>query len=320
MQRNYSLESCPPASSNSASAFQSSGQDSAPERSRRHHVGLAIDAHHHFWKLARGDYRWLTPNLAPLHRDFLPQHLKPLLRSAGVRKTVLVQAADSVAETRYLLSLAAEENFIAGVVGWVDMEDDAAPRILEELADTSHFVGVRPMIQDLADTHWMLNPRLQPVFVALQRLGLTFDALVKPVHLSHLLTLLRRHPDLPVVIDHAAKPDIANADNDHWQAQMRKVAAFENCYCKLSGLLTEAGANPQPAQIRPYVDFLLECFGARKLMWGSDWPVLNLAGCYQGWRRMCEDFTAQLSKAEQEQIFSGTAARFYGLGASGEPL
>ena len=280
-------------------------------------MSQAIDAHQHFWKLDRGDYRWLTPNLAPLHRDFLPQHLRPLLQSAGVQKTVLVQAADSLAETRYLLSLAEQEDFIAAVVGWVDMEDASAATVLAELAENPYFVGVRPMIQDIAETAWMLSPRLQPAFAALQQLGLTFDALVKPVHLDNLLVLLRRHPGLAVVIDHAAKPDITNGGNGRWRAQMRELAALDNCCCKLSGLLTEAGENPQPAQIQPYADFLLECFGARKLMWGSDWPVLNLAGCYQGWRTMCEGFIAQLSPADQERVFGGTAASFYGLDGSG---
>lgn len=280
-------------------------------------MSQAIDAHQHFWKLERGDYRWLTPDLTPLHRDFLPQHLRPLLRRAGVRKTVLVQAADSLAETRYLLSLADQEDFIAAVVGWVDMEDAAIPTLLAELAENTCFVGVRPMLQDIAEIDWMLSPRLQPAFAALQRLGLTFDALVKPVHLDNLLVLLRRHPGLAVVIDHAAKPDIANGGNGSWRARMRELAAFDNCYCKLSGLLTEAGDNAQPAQIQPYVEFLLECFGARKLMWGSDWPVLNLAGSYQGWRRMCEGFVARLSAADRERVFGGTAAAFYGLDGSG---
>ena len=280
-------------------------------------MSQAIDAHQHFWKLERGDYRWLTPDLRPLHRDFLPQHLRPLLRRAGVWKTVLVQAADSLAETRYLLSLADQEDFIAAVVGWVDMEDAAVPTLLAELAENSYFVGVRPMIQDIAEIDWMLSPRLQPAFAALQRLGLTFDALVKPVHLDNLLVLLRRHPGLAAVIDHAAKPDIANGGNGSWRVWMRELAALDNCYCKLSGLLTEAGDNAQPAQIQPYAEFLLECFGARKLMWGSDWPVLNLAGSYQGWRRMCEGFIARLSAADRERVFGGTAAAFYGLDGSG---
>lgn len=280
-------------------------------------MSQAIDAHQHFWKLDRGDYRWLTPDLKPLHRDFLPHHLKPLLRRAGVHKTVLVQAADTLDETRYLLSLAEREDFVAAVVGWVDMEDGNAPKVLAELAKNPHFVGIRPMIQDIAETAWMLRPRLQPAFTAMRRLGLTFDALVRPVHLGSLLTLLRRHPDLRTVIDHAAKPDIANGGNGRWRAQMRELAALDNCHCKLSGLLTEAGDNPQPAQILPYVEFLLECFGAEKLMWGSDWPVLNLADGYLGWRTQSEGFVAGLPAADQERIFGGTAAAFYGLNGNG---
>ena len=280
-------------------------------------MSQAIDAHQHFWQLDRGDYRWLTPDLKPLHRDFLPQHLKPLLRRAGVQKTVLVQAADTLEETRYLLSLAEREDFIAAVVGWVDLEDGNAPKALAELAENPHFVGVRPMIQDIAETDWMLRPRLAPSFAAVRELGLRFDALVRPVHLDSLLTLLRRHPDLPTVIDHAAKPDIANGGNGRWRAQMRELASLEHCHCKLSGLLTEAGDNPRPAQIRPYAEFLLECFGAEKLMWGSDWPVLNLAGDNLGWRTQSEAFVAELPVVDQVRIFGGTAAAFYGLNGDG---
>ena len=280
-------------------------------------MNQAIDAHQHFWKLDRGDYRWLTPALKPLHRDFLPQHLRPLLHRAGVKKTVLVQAADTLEETRYLLSLAEQEDFVAAVVGWVDMADDNAPEVLAELAKNPHFVGVRPMIQDIAETDWMLCPRLQPAFLAMRRLGLAFDALVKPIHLDNLLTLLRRHPDLPTVIDHAAKPDIANGGNARWRAQMRELAALDHCHCKLSGLLTEAGDDPQPARLRLYVEFLLDCFGAEKLMWGSDWPVLNLAGDYLGWCAQSKGFVADLPAADQTRIFGGTAAAFYGLSAEG---
>lgn len=276
-------------------------------------MSQAIDAHQHFWKLDRGDYRWLTPDIEPLYRDFLPQHLRPLLRRAGIGKTVLVQAADTLAETRYLLSLAEQVDFVAAVVGWIDMEDANAPETLAELAENPNLVGIRPMIQDIPDADWMLRPRLQPAFDAVCRLGLTFDALVKPVHLDSLLTLLRRHPDLPTVIDHAAKPDIANGGNDRWRAQMRELAALDHCHCKLSGLVTEAGDDPQRAPIQRYMAFLLECFGAEKLMWGSDWPVLNLADDYLGWRAQSERFADQLPAADRARIFGGTATAFYGL-------
>ena len=272
-----------------------------------------IDCHQHFWKLERRDYTWLTPELQPLYKDFLPQHLGPLLQSAGVEKTVVVQAADTLAETQYLLSLAEQEDFIAAVVGWVDMEQSDAPECLAQLSENPWFTGIRPMIQDIADPGWMLKPELQPAFEALLQYGLTFDALVKPAHLENLLMLLDRYPSLPVVINHGAKPNIAEGNNGEWISHMRTLAKLDNCYCKLSGLLTEAGDNPLAQQVQPYTDFLLEQFGVNKLMWGSDWPVLNLAGYYPDWLAMSKDFIAHLPDVEQQRIMGGTAAKFYGL-------
>lgn len=273
-----------------------------------------IDSHQHFWRLDRGDYHWLTPKLAQLNRDFLPSDLQPLLDASGVGKTVLVQATDTLAETRYLLSLAEEAEFVAAVVGWVDMRHDGAIDALEELADNPRFVGIRPMLQDLPEDDWILDPSIQPVLEALQRRHLTFDALVKPRHLRRLLTLLDRHPELPVVIDHGAKPDIAYGCDSDWQADIAALASLDNCYCKLSGLVTEAGADPEAGRIRPYAQHLLDHFGAEKVMWGSDWPVLNLAGSYLDWLAMSRGFITHLTVDEQRRVMGGTAADFYGLG------
>ncbi|WP_308366313.1 MULTISPECIES: amidohydrolase family protein [unclassified Microbulbifer] len=274
---------------------------------------LRIDAHQHFWQLSRGDYDWLGPELEVLYRDYLPAHLQPLLVDAGVSKTVLVQAAESVEETEFMLRLADGTDFIAGVVGWIDMESENAVDTLDRLARHSAFKGIRPMIQDIADTRWMLKPELESVFTALIERGLTFDALVTPRHLQSLLILLRRYPDLKVVIDHGAKPEIATGRTTEWAEDIARIASETSACCKLSGLMTEAGDNPGFEILMPYMDHLLACFGAHRLMWGSDWPVLELAGNYPQWLTCAEQFVAPLSETQQQAIWAGNAERFYHL-------
>lgn len=275
---------------------------------------MRIDSHQHFWSLQRGDYHWLTPALDTLYRDFLPPDLQPMLQAAGVQRTILVQAAASVAETEYLLSLAGKHAFIAGVVGWVDMDDPTtALDDLRRLRENDSLLGVRPMIQDIADPDWMLRDYLTPVFEQLIASNLRFDALVLPAHLKNLRRLLDRHPRLACVIDHAAKPAIASASWQPWADDMAALAAGTNCYCKLSGLLTEAGARTDDDALRPYVEHLLACFGAQRLMWGSDWPVLTLASRYGDWVQQSERLLQHLRVVEQEAIFGTTAKLFYGL-------
>jgi L-fuconolactonase len=275
---------------------------------------MRIDSHQHFWSLQRGDYDWLTPDMETLYRDFLPPDLQPMLKAAGVQRTILVQAATTVAETEYLLSLAGQHPFIAGVVGWVDMDDpETALDDLHRLQNNPYFLGVRPMIQDIADPDWMLRDSLTPIFEHLIELNLRFDALVLPAHLENLRTLLGRHPQLPCVIDHAAKPAIAAASWQPWADNMAALAAETHCYCKLSGLLTEAGERTDDAALQPYVVHLLECFGAQRLMWGSDWPVLTLAGDYSNWLQQSERLLQHLPEAERTAIFGATAKTFYGL-------
>ena len=275
---------------------------------------MRIDSHQHFWSLQRGDYHWLTPALDTLYRDFLPPDLQPMLQAAGVQRTILVQAAASVAETEYLLSLAGKHAFIAGVVGWVDMDDPTtALDDLRRLRENDSLLGVRPMIQDIADPDWMLRDHLTPVFEQLIASNLRFDALVLPAHLKNLRRLLDRHPRLACVIDHAAKPAIASASWQPWADDMVALAASTNCYCKLSGLLTEAGARTDDDALRPYVEHLLACFGAQRLMWGSDWPVLTLASRYGDWVQQSERLLRHLGSVDQEAIFGATAKDFYGL-------
>lgn len=272
-----------------------------------------IDSHQHFWLLSRGDYGWLTEDLAPLYRDFLPDDLSPHLVWTGIHQTVLVQAAPALQETHYLLQLAQQTSFIGGVVGWVDMEKPTAPNVLETLAAHPFLRGVRPMIQDIPDPAWMLQPQLEPVYARLADLGLSFDALVTPRHLQNLYELLGRHPQLAVVIDHGAKPDIANNVFQPWADEMETLAANTGAYCKLSGLLTEAGEAPVYEKVQPYMQHLLDCFGAERLMWGSDWPVLELAADYQTWHNITNRFLQDLNPADRLKIRGGNAKTFYRL-------
>jgi len=274
---------------------------------------MRIDAHQHFWRLARGDYGWLTPRLAPIYRDFGIEDLRPHLAVAGIAGTVLVQAAPTEAETEFMLAVAGESGgLVKAVVGWIDFEASDAPRRLERLARNALLRGVRPMMQDIPDTDWMLNPRLDPAFRAVIDLGLRFDALVQPRHLTNLRRLLDRYPGLDVVIDHAAKPRIAG-DREPWAADMRAIARETAAWCKLSGLVTEASATWTVADLQPYTDHLLACFGAERLIWGSDWPVVELAGGYGRWWTATEAVLRPLDRTGRERLLGENAVRFYGI-------
>ncbi len=274
---------------------------------------MRIDAHQHFWALARGDYGWLTPDLGTIYRDFTPDDLSPLLAAAEIDGTVLVQAAPTVAETKFMLSLADQNAFIKGVVGWVDFEAADAPTQIAALAAHPALVGLRPMIQNIANPLWMLSDALTPAFNAVQRHDLTFDALTLPHHLCPLGQLLERHPDMRVIIDHGSKPLIKDAILGDWSDNMRAMARDTSAWCKLSGLVTEAAADWTIEDLRPYVDHLLSTFGPSRLIWGSDWPVCTLASSYERWLDTTNMLLSQLSVAERQAIMGGNAARAYNL-------
>jgi len=217
-----------------------------------------IDAHTHFWQLDRGDYSWLTPALAPIHRDFGPADLEPFLTRHGITGTILVQAAPTVAETRYLLEVARRTPFVAGVVGWADFEAPDAADVIAALAADPLLVGMRPMVQDIADDDWLVKPFLGPAFRALVAHDLIFDALTLPRHLTRLDRLLDRHPELTVVVDHASKPAIRERRLDSWRADIAAIAAHPGVFCKLSGLATEATPDWTTADLKPYVEHLVE--------------------------------------------------------------
>lgn len=272
---------------------------------------MQIDSHQHFWQVSRGDYHWMSPDVAALYRDYGPDDLAPLLARHGIERTILVQAAQTVAETRFLLAIADATPFVAGVVGWAEFTDPDAPATIAELAEHPLLVGLRPMVQDIPDDDWLVRPDLAPAFRALVEHDLVFDALVFPRHLSRLLVVADRHPDCTIVVDHGAKPAIRERSLDPWRADMAAIAARPNTWCKLSGLVTEAGPDWLPEDLRAYVDHLLAVFGPERLLWGSDWPVANLAGGYDPWREATTALLATLPDAGRAAVLGGNAERVY---------
>jgi L-fuconolactonase len=276
---------------------------------------MHIDAHQHYWDPARGDYGWLTPELDQLYRTFGPADLAPLRERADVQRTVVVQAAPTVEETRYLLELAQDDASIAGVVGWVPMLSRDAPDLIAGLARHPKFKGIRPMLQDLPDDDWIVNPDLAPAVEALIAHDLAFDALIFARHVDALETFIKRFPTLRIVIDHGAKPPIRDGRSgwQSWADGITRLASLAHVHCKLSGLATEAAAGWTEATLQPYVDHLLQSFGPARLMWGSDWPVLNLNGDYLLWHSVANTLLAGLSDAERDAVFGANAATFYRL-------
>jgi L-fuconolactonase len=272
-----------------------------------------IDAHQHFWRLARGDYAWLTPDLGVLYRDFGPADLEPLMIEFDVDRSVLVQAAPSLEETQFLLEIADATSWVAGVVGWVDLDSPTAGLALAKLAGHGAVCGVRPMIQDIPDPDWMLRDALTPALRAVVEHGLAFDALIRPEHLPRLLQLLERHRDLRLVIDHAAKPAIAQGHFEPWARDIECIARETGACCKLSGLVTEAAANWSDDSLRPYCEHLFECFGAERILWGSDWPVVELAGGFARWREASLRLLSSLDASQRAGVLGGNAERFYRL-------
>jgi L-fuconolactonase len=251
--------------------------------------------------------------VAPLYRDVHAADWQAQSHPLGVDGGVLVQAAPTVAETQFLLALAEAHPAVLGVVGWVDLLASDAPAQIARLARHPKLKALRPMLQDIADPDWILNPALAPAFEAMVAHGLVFDALIKPVHLTRILALAQRRPGLAIVIDHGAKPDIAKALWQPWADDLARIAAQTAAVCKLSGLLTEAGAAPAPDAARRWAQHVLACFGPQRVLWGSDWPVLELASDYAAWWHEVQALLVDSSAAERAAVLGGNAARVYRL-------
>jgi L-fuconolactonase len=276
---------------------------------------MIIDSHHHFWRVERGDYHWM-PESGVLRRDYMPHDLRPLLRRAGVDRTVLVQAAQTEAETDFLLDMAAETDFVAGVVGWLDFEDERFGDKLERLLRRAKFVGLRPMLQDLADDAYILRPRVMDNLRRVEALDLPFDILTYPRHLPHLLSALDQLPRLRAVVDHISKPPIAAGRQAGWAEDMAAVAAHRNVSCKLSGMVTEADqAHWKSTDLAPFVRHVFAAFGEDRVMFGSDWPVCLLAAGYaEVLDALRTILDPDLSADGMDKLLGRNAAAFYKLG------
>jgi L-fuconolactonase len=275
-----------------------------------------IDAHQHFWQLSRPfNYTWLdAPELAPIRRDYLPEHLEPHFHAVEVDNSIFVQTQHDAAENRWVLGLADEHEFLAGVVGWVDLASDDCYGQLVEFMDHPKAVGVRHVVQDEPDDDFIVREDVLRGLKILERHAVPFDLLFYVKHLRHVPTLARLLPELPMVIDHLAKPRIREHRTDDWLPHFRAAAEFPNVFCKLSGLVTEADWRRWTiADLSPFVNEALERFGPHRLMFGSDWPVCELAGTYEQVYHALVEALGPLGDAERAAIFGGTAARFYGL-------
>jgi L-fuconolactonase len=275
---------------------------------------MRIDAHHHVWALERGDYHWLTPEQGPLYRDFAPEDIRPLLDAARVDATIVVQATPTEAETRHLLDCAGRHDWIAGVVGWSDLAAaDATDRVLA-LAREPAAVGIRPMLQDMQERDWIACAGLKPVLSAIAAADLVFDALIRVDQINSMARVADEHPDLAIVIDHAAKPAIGR-DLSGWTASIRDLAQRPNVHVKFSGLLTEAPVGADAYALYPVSDTLLTEFGPDRMLWGSDWPVLTVASDYLRWLAISETLLSALTADQSAAVFGGNAASLYGISA-----
>lgn len=276
-----------------------------------------IDAHFHCWQLSRADYGWLdadlSPALKPICCDASVSDWQAQSEPHGIVGGVLIQAAATEAETHFLLAQADANAAVLGVVGWVDLLAPDAPARIQKLACHPKLIGLRPMLQDLADPAWILNPALAPALQAMLDAGLVFDALVKSVHLPHILTLAGRYPHLAIVIDHAAKPNIAANEWQPWADNMARLANDTHAMCKLSGLMTEAGPGPKPGALWPYAGHVLKCFGSLRVLWGSDWPVLTLACNYRQWWDETQPMLSVLNAQSYAAVMGANARRLYRL-------
>lgn len=273
-----------------------------------------IDSHHHLWKYSRADYPWISDVMEPIRRDFLVPDLTHVMQAANIDGVVTVQARQSLAETDWLLDLASRHDVVRGVVGWVPLADPSVASHLERYWHNPKLKAVRHALQDEPDELYMLREDFNRGVAQLEDMGLSYDILIFERHLPQTLEFVDRHPTQVFVLDHIAKPRIKSHALSPWRELMRELARRENVYCKLSGLVTEAEWNSWTEKdLQPFIDAVLNCFGPKRLMFGSDWPVSLLACKYEKWAEVVERATATLSISERDRLFGGTAEEAYRL-------
>ena len=270
-----------------------------------------LDAHQHFWTTARDDYGWLTPDLTKLYRDFGPEDLRPLIEACGIRQTIIVQAAETEAETDFLLTIAQSTNFVAGVVGWLDMLADDFSVRLRHYAAQPQWLGLRPMLQD-HPPGLIMDPRFLRALAEVAQKDIPFDILTFPRHLPNILDALSTAPDLRGIVDHISKPDMTVPALGEWGAHITALAKHPRLMCKMSGMVTEAGADWTAERIRPFLHHAAQAFGPDRLVFGSDWPVCTLAADYDAVFDLARTLLAELFSADELlRIFDTNARTFY---------
>jgi L-fuconolactonase len=278
---------------------------------------LKVDAHQHFWDPSRADYPWMTDKLATIRRPFGAGDLRPRLREHGIEASVLVQTRASVAESFEFLRIAEQTDFVAGVVGWVDLTDPWMDQTLQQIRSSpagKWLVGIRHQVHDEADPDWLLRPDVRRGLATLETTGLVFDLLVRSRELPAAISTVRDLPGLRFVLDHLAKPPIADGELSPWAELIAELAGLPNVSCKLSGMVTEADwQNWRPEHLTPFVEHVCAVFGSNRLMFGSDWPVCLLAASYSEVYGATRAALGRLSQAELDQVFGGTAAEVYRL-------
>ncbi|HWH56523.1 MAG TPA: amidohydrolase family protein [Terriglobales bacterium] len=273
---------------------------------------MRIDAHQHFWRYSAEEYDWIDDSMASLRRDFLPLDLKPELDAAGFDACIAVQARQTLEETRWLLALADENPFIAGVIGWVDLRAESVREQLAELSENPRLVGVRHVVQAEPDDRFLLRPDFLRGIAALQEFDLTYDILIYPRHLPVAVEFVSRFPQQHFVLDHLAKPFIKAQTIEPWASNIRELARFPNVFCKVSGMVTEADwTSWKPEHFQPYLETALQAFGPDRLMIGSDWPVCRVAGSYGKVMSLVIEFLDQHAPDAREKLLGGNAQRAY---------
>ncbi len=275
---------------------------------------MRIDAHQHFWRYDQREYGWIDDSMAALRRDFLPADLKPELERNGFQGCVAVQARQTLDETTWLLELAEHAPFILGVVGWVDLRSPRLRLELEPLAEKTKLVGVRHIVQSEPDERFLFQPDFLRGIAMLEEFGLAYDILIYTKHLQVAAEFVARFPRQRFVLDHLAKPPIKSGAVDTWARGIRELASHPSVCAKVSGLVTEADWQAwKPEDMRPYLDVAFECFGPRRLMIGSDWPVCTVAGSYSRVMDVVKDYIGKYAEEDREAVLGGNAATFWRL-------
>ena len=275
---------------------------------------MRIDAHQHFWIYNADEYGWIDDSMARLRRNFLPEDLQPELENSTFRGSVVVQTRQTLEETRWLLELAERSPLILGVVGWVDLQSPEVRSQLKVLARNRKLVGVRHIVQAEPDDRFLLRPEFLRGVSVLEEFDLAYDILIYTRHLPIAAEFVERFPQQHFVLDHLAKPPIKHGEIDVWAQGIRRLAAFPNLHCKLSGLVTEADwQNWKPEQIDPYLDVAFAAFGPDRLMIGSDWPVCLVASSYARAVQVVKNYVTRHQPQHREAVLGGNAQRFWRL-------